>query len=219
MGHLTAFFTCCLIGAQFSAAPVAAQNPMLRIFGAQTQMSWYETQPLTEDQQVGLAQFQNEISYFGGFAIDPVGGAWGYTGGYHMQAIAEIAAQHICEGYSDGAPCRVIAAIIPASLPPGTRNAAGLNHSAEVAITQSYLKSYTEQAQGNFAAFAIGGRAWAYETAGSTPDEARHLARSLCEQTEQEDNRAGVAPEIAEALNRLGAFECRVVDVRQITEP
>lgn len=206
------FLTLAFCGTTMLATVSHAQSPQINFLGAGKQIVRYQDLALTETQQSKLKKFSRDIEYFGGFAVNTENGAWGYSAGFFSQNIAEQAAVKICEGNARGRPCTLVAAVLPATVAPGTRNAFGFNKYKEEYYKSEFLPEVKRQRSGRYAAFAIGSRALGYDTNAKSADVAKLKARRNCEKAEARNLR-GYVISVRNAISAMDGQKCRVIEV------
>ncbi len=206
------FLTLASCLATMLATGTHAQSPEINFLGVDKQIVRYQDLALTETQQSKLKKFSRDIEYFGGFAVNTENGAWGYSAGFFSQNIAEQAAVKICEGNARGRPCTLVAAVLPATVAPGTRNAFGFNKYKEEYYKSEFLPEVKRQKSGRYAAFAIGSRALGYDTNAKSADAAKLKARRNCEKAEARNLR-GYVISVRNAISAMDGQKCRVIEV------
>ena len=206
------FLTLASCLATMLATGAHAQSPEINFLGAGKQIVRYQDLALTETQQSKLKKFSRDIEYFGGFAVNTENGAWGYSAGYFSQNIAEQTAIKICEGNARGRPCTLVAAVLPATVAPGTRHAFGFNKYKENYYKSEFLPEVKRQRSGRYAAFAIGSNALGYDTNAKSADVAKLKARRNCEKAEAW-NRKKSEISVRNAISAMDGQKCRVIEV------
>ena len=206
------FLTLAFCLATMLATGSHAQSPEINFLGAGKQIVRYQDLALTEVQQSKLKKFSRDIEYFGGFAVNTDNGAWGYSADFFSQDVAEQTGIKICEGNARGRPCTLIAAVLPATVAPGTRNAFGFNKYKEEYYKSEFLPDVKRQRSGRYAAFAIGSNALGYDTNAKSADVAKLKARRNCEKAEARNLR-GYVISVRNAISAMDGQKCRVIEV------
>lgn len=207
------FLTLASCLATMLATGAHAQSPEINFLGAGKQIVRYQDLALTETQQSKLKKFSRDIEYFGGFALNTENGAWGYTAGLFSQDFAEQAAIKICESHARGRPCTLVAAVLPATVAPGTRHAFGFNKYKENYYKSEFLPEVKRQRSGRYAAFAIGSNALGYDTNAKSADVAKLKARRNCEKAEARNRRKKYVISVRNAISALDGQKCKVIEV------